>query len=268
MKRMAFLALCIALGAACAPAVAQPTTHSDSSTSWYGGRVTEEALAELHARYNGVKTAVRDLSRTFEALRMTVFYGGSREEDCYLTNAVEEITLVLLGPSEVSESAAANYSPWEGYLLGDGGRITAFTTAFDEYLAFWESYSDILVDVYAQECIEQHGVEGCSAAVGTVMKEGQSRFLSSLASRTETLALVALEALRRVDVNGSCVQADREFSTIYACAVTAVGYWPMLVGGFLPSPDTLPSTLEDFLGLLENVHYDLYDALVDRIFGS
>lgn len=254
------------LAALGAPGLAQTQTGVATTAGPYGV-VGEEALSRLTQLYNDVRSAIWNLSRTFDSLRMAT-YCGSYEADLYgLETGVGDIALILLGPESPGVDAAS-YSEWEGYLLGEGGRIEVFTEAFDEYLSLWSSFSDVLVELYAARCVEEHGADGCSAAVGTIQKEGQARFLSTLARRTESLAHAALDALRRVDVDGTATEANEEFVTIYCCAVAAVGYWPMLVGGELPSPDTQPSTLQDLLNLLENVHYDLYDALIDRIFGS
>ena len=109
---------------------------------------------------------------------------------------------------------------------------------------------------------------GCSPADGASLLDSLLETFSTLAERVPTLATLALDAARGIDLQGDPCVAANGFVMVYACAVTAEGYWPMLAGGSLPAPQSLPSTLHDFLNLLERIHADLTDAITRALYES
>jgi hypothetical protein len=246
------------------------SARAGSAAAQSAGTVDFTAYEETNTVYESLLRSIRGVSDIFGDIRDLAYNGLVAPNIASQGEHVRQVVLLLEG-GEGMQGDLAYYPATPKYLLGESGCLGLLATSFEAYVSAVESYSDILSAFYGAKCGEAEYMPSppdCSPAGGRVVLDSLLRRLPILVDRVTSLAEVALEATRRIDLQADPGEAANEFVAIYACAVTAEGYWPMLVGGHLPSPQTLPSTLHDLLDLLERIHADLADAMTQALYGS
>jgi hypothetical protein len=274
------LGLAIAVGLFLAAAVAgwaQDASTDTAGTKPDAGMVDTSVSAERNERWSELSDSLEAVSEAFGHIRTYARTGFVVPVATVRAMHVEMIIALL----ERSESAADSSTSGgqvtvdvdPGYLLGEGGRLGRLTAALDAYVSFLEPYSSVLVGYYDAKCPEyfapdvcpmcspDSATQACQEGWGQGMLDNQLDLLSRLAERVTALAQLTLEAALRIDLHSRPDGVTPGFLSIYAYAVTAVGYWPIQSGGNLPSPDTVPSMLLDFRIISEGLDRDLAAAL-------
>jgi hypothetical protein len=265
MRHVRF-ALTFALGLALAASSggwAQDLSTDAAGDATGATAVDMSVILELNVQWGEVEGWISRVSGAFDTIRMLAYTGFATPEPSMGQEHVAQIFQLLEGPAEPAAApsrSATRALVDPGYLLGEGGHFEQLAAALGSYMAFLEPYSEDLADYYEAKYLAEHA-EDYWEGIGKAVLSSRLAYLDRLAQRAAVLAQLALDAALRVDAAANSDEQVNGFMSIYASAVAAVGYWPILTGGSLPSPDTLPSTLLDLRNIFERVDRDLGTVL-------
>lgn len=224
---------------------------------------------EHAAQVDAVAHALQSVSTLFESIREYARGALVAPIPQVRSMMVQTIFDELQGVDTSGWTGTYEVHDYNGYLLGDGGHLETFAEALHAYEALIEPYHEILAAHLRALCPEEYGDEYCPEGPEEYEYRVDNMLdrLDRLMERVALLAEAALDAALRIDMRPGAPDPTQDFITIYACAVTAASYEPMVaLSGQTTTrryTEERPSMLYDFLTQFEALDQYVVDAVAE-----